>query len=380
MTGCADIAFIKTGDFSQINTQVRAMFAREFPELTLHVVDLNDLVTRTPARLLSLWGSALAEYGLRATRDVQALEACAQRTPKYFEAARALLSEALSRRRYRFTFQTQSLFDASQRGTPHFVYTDHTHLANLYYPSFDKGDLYSPRWIDLERSIYRNAALIFTMSSHVSRSLVEHYGCEPGKIECVSIGSNVASPNEHELSDARYASRRVLFVGVDWERKGGPLLVEAFRKVLDLVPDARLTIVGCNPTVDVPNCEVLGRLPLDEVGANYRRAAVFCMPTRNEPFGVVFLEAFEHRLPVIATNIGAVPDIVQDGVSGYMVETGDVDALADRLYRLLASPGLCKQFGEAGHAHMRARYTWQSTGRRIADAIRRSLPALAMTG
>jgi glycosyltransferase involved in cell wall biosynthesis len=182
------------------------------------------------------------------------------------------------------------------------------------------------------------------------------------------------------LSDARYASRRILFVGIDWERKGGPLLVKAFRKVLGLMPDARLTIVGCSPKIDVPNVEVLGRLPLDELGAQFRRAAVFCMPTQNEPFGVVFLEAFEYRLPVIATNIGAVPDVVQEGVSGYMVETGDVDALADRLCRLLASPRLCKQFGESGHAHMIARYTWQSTGRRIANAIRRSSPALAMAG
>ena len=375
-----DIAFIKLGEFSQINPQVRALLAREFPELNLDVIDLNDLVRAPRARLLSLWVSGLADYGLRAARGKQALESCAQRTPRYFEVARALLSQSLSRRRYRFTFQTQSLFDASQPDTPLFVYTDHTHLTNLYYPSFDRRMLYSARWIDLERSIYRNATLIFTMSSHVSRSLTEQYGCEPGKIECVSIGSNVASPNEHELSDARYASRRILFVGIDWERKGGPLLVQAFRKVLERMPDAKLTIVGCSPTIDVPNCEVLGRLPLEEVGAHYRRAAVFCMPTQNEPFGVVFLEALEHRLPVIATNIGAIPEIVQEGVSGYTVDTGDVDALADRLYRLLVSPGLCRQFGEAGHAHIRARYTWQSTGRRIAHAIRRSLPALAMTG
>jgi glycosyltransferase involved in cell wall biosynthesis len=378
VSGCADIAFVKMGDFSQINPRVHALLAREFPDLNLHVIDLNDRAPR--AHLLSLWRSALAEYGLRAAKGKAALESCTQRTPRYFELARALSSEALGDRRYLFTFQTQSLFDASQAGTPHFVYTDHTHLANLYYPSFDRSKLFSPRWIDLERSIYRNATLNFTMSSHVTRSLIEHYGCERGKIECVAIGSNVASPNEHELSDARYASRRILFVGIDWERKGGPMLVKAFRKVLGLMPDAQLTIVGCSPTIDLPNCEVLGRLPLDELGAHYRRSAVFCMPTQNEPFGVVFLEAFEHRLPVIATDIGALPDVVQEGVSGYLVETGDVDALADRLYRLLMSPRLCKQFGESGHAHVRARYTWQSTGRRIANAIRGSLTALALVG
>jgi glycosyltransferase involved in cell wall biosynthesis len=377
MAGRGEIAFIKMGGFSHINPRVQALLAREFPELSLDVIDLNDLALRAPARLLSLWGSALAEYGLPAARDRQALERFAQRTPRYFAATRALLSESLSRRRYRFTFQTQSLVDASQAGTPHFVYTDHAHLTNLYYPSFDRSQLYSPRWIELEKSIYHNAALNLTMSSHVSRSLIEHYGCEPGKVECVSLGSNITSPSEHELSDARYASRRILFVGIDWERKGGPLLVKAFRQVLGLMPDARLTIVGCNPTIDAPNCEVLGRLPLEEVSAHYRRAAVFCMPTQKEPFGMVFLEAFAHRLPVVATNIGAVPDVVEDGVSGYMVETGNVDALADRLCRLLASPALCKQFGEAGHARMQTRYTWESTGKRIGDAIRRSLPQLA---
>lgn len=379
MSRCADIAFIKIGDFSQINAGVCAVLAREFPELTLHVIDVNDLV-QSPPRLLSHWGSALAEYGLRAASSKWALESCAQRTPRYFKAARALLSKALSRRRYQFTFQTQSLFDASQPSTPHFIYTDHTHLTNLYYPSFDRSKLFSPRWIALERTIYHNATLNFTMSSHVTRSLIEQYGCDPSKIECVAIGSNVASPNEHGLSDARYASRRILFVGIDWERKGGPLLVRAFRKVLDLMPDAQLTIVGCSPTIDVPNCEVLGRLPLNELGAHYGRSAVFCMPTQNEPFGVVFLEAFEHRLPVVATNIGALPDVVQEGVSGYLVETEDVDALADRLHRLLRSPELCKRFGKSGYAHVQSRYTWQATGRRIAHAIRRSSSALAMTG
>ena len=99
MSDCADIAFIKIGDFSQINAGVCAMLAREFPELTLHVVDVNDLV-QSPPRLLSHWGSALAEYGLRAASSRWALESCAQRTPRYFKAARALLSKALSRRRW----------------------------------------------------------------------------------------------------------------------------------------------------------------------------------------------------------------------------------------------------------------------------------------
>ena len=76
MTGCADIAFIKMGSFSQINQQVQALLGREFPDLNLHVIDFNELVRASKPRLVSLWGSALAEYGLRAARDKRALESC----------------------------------------------------------------------------------------------------------------------------------------------------------------------------------------------------------------------------------------------------------------------------------------------------------------
>lgn len=374
MSDAGRIALVKIGDFSHINPNVQALLEREFPEFELDVIDVAELPLRGPLRVLSQWAAALAEYGPRAARGRSTLERFARRTPRYFRDVGAAVTRALRGRDYRFTLQTQSMFDARQQGTPNFVYTDHSHKTNLYYPAFDASQLYSARWIELEQTIYRNALVNFTMSSHVSRSLIEHYGCDPASVECVYIGSNVSYPSDSELDDARYASKRILFVGIDWERKGGPLLAKAFAKVLTRISDARLTIIGCSPDVKLANCEVLGRLPLQQVATHYRNAAVFCLPTQIEPFGIVFLEAFAHRLPIVSTGIGALPDILQDGVSGFMVGHADVDALADRLCQLLNAPERCKQFGTAGYRHVRHRYTWEATGKAIAASIRKKLP------
>jgi glycosyltransferase involved in cell wall biosynthesis len=175
------------------------------------------------------------------------------------------------------------------------------------------------------------------------------------------------------LPDDRYASQEILFVGIEWERKGGPQLVEAFKQVLKDYPNAKLKIIGCSPDINLPNCTILGRLPLEEVAKHFAAAAVFCMPTRNEPFGVVFLEAFAHRLPVVGSPVGALPEFIENGVSGYLVPLSDGAQLAARLKGLIGSPAKCKRFGEAGYMRMRDGYTWQHAGRQIANRIRREL-------
>jgi glycosyltransferase involved in cell wall biosynthesis len=317
--------------------------------------------------------NVLRDYGLKGARNVAAVNRYGQRTVEFFEGVRAELSAQLRARKCDFTIQTQSIVDGSQSGIPHFIYTDHTHLANLYYPGFDASRLYSRKWIEKERSIYRHAQVIFTPSAFVSKSLIEQYGICESRIQCVGIGGNIPIPPLESLPEDRYASQEILFVGIEWERKGGPQLVEAFKQVLKDYPNAKLKIIGCSPDINLPNCTILGRLPLEEVAKHFAAAAVFCMPTRNEPFGVVFLEAFAHRLPVVGSPVGALPEFIENGLSGYLVPLGDVAQLAVRLKGLIGSPSKCKRFGEAGYQRMRGGYTWQHAGGQIANRIRQEL-------
>jgi len=162
---------------------------------------------------------------------------------------------------------------------------------------------------------------------------------------------------------------------VDWERKGGPQLVEAFKRVRQVHPDAQLTIVGCSPQVDVPNCHVIGRVPKEEVARYYTEASVFCLPTRREPFGFVFIEAMAYGLPIVATNIAAIPDFVTPGETGYMVEPDDVRGLAYALIELIGDPEKCRAFGAKGYRVSKAHYSWDNVVRIMQNSIYAAIAA-----
>jgi glycosyltransferase involved in cell wall biosynthesis len=362
------IAFFKTGDFSLINSSVQELLIQNFPEFELTVIDVSGSI---PWWNLLAFFHCMRLYGFSILTGKRALTNCYRRTPYYFTRIRNIVRKKYASTPFRFTLQTQSLFDLSLPGTPHFVYTDHTHLANKGYPAFNPARLYAQSWIDCEKEIYQHATLVFTMSSNIQESIIRDYSCARDKVKIIYCGANVSAQREEQLSDDRYRSKNILFAGVDWERKGGKELVAAFRKVKEAHPDASLTIVGCGPRVLLPGVHVKGWLAPEQVKTNFEQASVFCLPTRIEPFGVVFLEAMAHKLPVIATGIGAIPDFVMDGENGFLVQPDNIDQLADRIIKLLDSPELCKKMGQSGHHLFWERYNWPDTGRRMRDHIGR---------
>ena len=290
------------------------------------------------------------------------------RTTFYFERLRRRLAERLSGRTYVFTLQTQSLFDGSLPGVPHFVYTDHAELQCLSLPGFSPKQLFPPRFIALETSIYENAAMVFTMSDATRRCLVEEYGCPEEQVAWVRAGPNAPPATARSRLPIATRASGSCSSPRDGSRKGGPELAAAFERVLAAHPRAELTIVGCSPALDLPNCEVVGPVPVGQVGGYYDRASVFCLPTRREAYGIAFLEALAHGLPVVATRVGALLELVSEGETGYLVDVGDVDALASRLTALLDDPETCRRLGLAAR-RVGATYTWART----ADAVLRHI-------
>jgi glycosyltransferase involved in cell wall biosynthesis len=335
------------------------------------LLDIVDLVKKKKSLILINALYVIREFGLKPFLNPEEAKVCFWNTTYIFRKVKELMSELISEDHHVFSFQIQSMFDTSKPGVPHYVYTDHTHLTNLTYPDFDRRQLLSPRRINMEKDIYHNAVLNFTRSTNISRSIVEEYGCPPEKVICVYAGSCAGS--EFTIDVAKYSSQTILFVGTEWERKGGPELVAAFKKVREVIPEARLLVVGCTSDVNVENCDIIGGVALAEVNNYYEKAAVFCLPTRLEPFGVVFLEAFAHALPVVATDIGAIPDFVIDGKTGYKVEPGKTQELSEVLIGLLRDPQKCKDLGEKGKGLVREKYNWDKVGAVLAANIRATL-------
>jgi glycosyltransferase involved in cell wall biosynthesis len=364
------IAFLYVWSNPPIRQSVEQMLVDAFPEYEVEPIGIGKMLKQR-VDLMALNELAVGRYyGLDILRGKKKHSEYAVATPFLFHQVRRMVMDRLKANstNYAFTFQLQSLFDTSLPDIPHFVYTDRTVLANLAYPDFDPQNLYTPAWIKLEKNIYKNASLVFTRSNYICKSLTVDYQYPPEKAVCVYAGSN--SHARREIIDpARYSRKNILFVGADWERKGGPDLLQAFRLVLERYPEATLTIIGGSPKIDLPQVQVLGYVPLVDLPPFYEQASIFCLPTRFEAFGVAYIEAMENKLPIVATNLGAIPDFVIEGENGHLVASGDVQAIANALLDLLGDPAKCQSFGEKSWALYLERYNWKNTGRLIRENV-----------
>jgi glycosyltransferase involved in cell wall biosynthesis len=361
------IAFVKYGGFSHVNELVAEILAREFPDNDIETIDVfTDLVNTKD--LLTIFHT-IKDYSKELFQRTLNIGNRRLYTKHFFSKLRAAILQRLASRDYLFTFQTQSLFDASVPGIPHFLYTDHTALVNLTYQGFDRQSLPSDAWIECEREIYRHATLNFTMSDNVADSIVKDYGLSTDRVANILCGPCLNVSPAAVFDDRRYDNRKILFVGVEWERKGGPILEAAFKLVLKKFPNATLDVVGCSPKLTTPNCNVVGKIPLAEVSKYYQHASIFCLPTRFDPNPNVCFEAMAYKLPVISTKGGSRSEFIIEGKNGYLIEVDNPQQLADKTIELLASPQKCQSFGEYGHQMVRDRYTWEKTGAKIGQKI-----------
>ncbi len=203
---------------------------------------------------------------------------------------------------------------------PYVTYNDYTMILSNKYEPWDAIFSEKAKFIKLERELYNNASCIFTTSENTRQSLIKDYGID--EIKVINVGYGVTL-EEGEYRKKDYCSNIILFVGLDFERKGGQYLLEAFKKVKQYIPNAKLIIVGPKKqliNINQLGVEILGKIrDKDMLRDLYQKASIFVMPTLCEPFGLVFLEAMVNKLACIGTNIDAMPEIIEDGKTGFLV-------------------------------------------------------------
>jgi glycosyltransferase involved in cell wall biosynthesis len=280
---------------------------------------------------------------------------------------------------YDGVIQSGVLFDGGlrNRSAPFALQLDHTYAISKRcppVPGLPPAAVASSSWEAAERRTYAEADAIFTMSDYVKQSLVNDYGVADEKVLVIGAGPNL---DELPVSPGlNPANRHVLFVGKDFERKGGPVLLDAFRKVRRRLPDARLTIVGPLMKGEEEGVRFAGMLPPKEMPAVYRDCSVFVLPTWREPYGISFVEAMAFGLPCIGTRIEAIPEIINEGETGYLVEPGDADGLAERLLTLLNDPALCTRLGRQGRLKVEQQLNWENVTRKMIERLK-DLPSKA---
>lgn len=370
-------AFVQQGSFSGTSAGLRSGLDPAFGVESI-VIDVHDYrrlgrgsVLNAPVRNLP-W--LLREHRHVARRDPRTFVARRLETSFMFEHR-----SAVARERVRaeapdapFTLQTATVFDGRTPGVPHFIYTDHTMLAYRNYGPWSEDLRGRERWVELERVAYHGATAIFTTSEFARASLLDDYGVPAERVLDARSGTNIAVPDAPIVRDG--APRRLVFIGKQWERKGGPLVLEAFRRARRDHPELELIVAGCSPDLGTePGVDVRGVITREAVAELLRGADVFAMPSFVEPSAIVYSEASAYSLPVLATAVGGTPERVLDGQTGLLSPPGDADALTANLLRLLDDPGLAARLGQAGFALVAERFTWRGVGKFVASEIQARL-------
>jgi glycosyltransferase involved in cell wall biosynthesis len=157
----------------------------------------------------------------------------------------------------------------------------------------------------------------------------------------------------------------ILFVGQKYPYKNYEAVLAAAPLVWERWPDARFVFIGPRTSHSQrvfavqpdPRIVELGIVGLEDKTSALAACDVFCMPSSQESFGGVFVEAWLMGKPVIGGDIPAVREVISDGVDGFLV-SADPAQIADRINALLGEAGLAARMGEAGHSKALANYTW----------------------
>lgn len=262
-------------------------------------------------------------------------------------------------------FHTQAAAYASvarMQQTPTIVSIDTTQrLARLAAHSSLAQWSYAPN-IAHDRYVFRAAAAITTTSQWAARDLVDHDPLCASKVHVMPYP--VRPIAEADWIEARFARAtrggrpRALFIGGDFIRKGGDLLLSVWRDAalhadcdLDLVTDWPIDAAALPAGV---RCHRGVTAYSAEWRALWQAADFFVMPTRDEAFGMVYQEAAAAGLPVIGSRLNAIPEIVREGDTGLLVDRDDAGALAEAMRALILSAVQRRTLGTQALATIRA--------------------------
>jgi glycosyltransferase involved in cell wall biosynthesis len=214
----------------------------------------------------------------------------------------------------------------------------------------------------------RKAHRTIVTSQYSRDRAIRAYGLNPERLAIVPEGIDldtwsVSSAEESELGKTR---PMILNVARQYARKDTKTLLHALAQVLQVVPDVRARIIGDGPELQSLRClcrdlgmdEVVefleGLDSREELRRHYFEAAIFCLPSLQEGFGIVFLEAMAAGLPIVAARCGAAPEVLGEDQVGFLVTPSDPQELAKRLVQLLRDEELRKRLGAAGQERVQS--------------------------
>lgn len=236
----------------------------------------------------------------------------------------------------------------------------------------------------VQRIALQKSQLAIYSSEWAAQTAIDRYQADPDKVKVVPFGANIESDRNIEQIRAAIESRptdtcKLLFLGVDWLRKGGDVALEVAQKLNNLGLNTELTVVGCQPSDDKPLPDFVkllgfitkftpeGKQKIERLIAD---SHFLILPSRAECYGIVFCEANSLGVPCISRRIGGIPTIIKDDLNGKLFDRdSEPNEYCEYIFNVFTNYHLYKELAFSAFNEYESRLNWKVAAQRVEDLL-----------
>ncbi|MDZ7264953.1 MAG: glycosyltransferase family 4 protein [candidate division KSB1 bacterium] len=358
------VLFLRAGSFSHVNYHLLQALSRKLE--IVEDVDAGQVLRRRTGQISGWQNTLHAIFACRRFwNQMQSKNSFAFTHMSAFCDRRLQLQRELQ-----CIFQTQCKFSISQKPTslPYFIYTDLTQRMTdrLWSPWALRGSAKeTARWLALEEQAFQRADKIFTFNGSTKSSLLNDYSIADEKVVVVGSGVNLEAVAEHEIKPKNEHGFQLFFMSTEFERQGGPLIVQAYEWLQKFHLNLKFVIGGKFPSGLPVGIETFAQLNRQQIDEQYRRSTIFLMPGKLGGLQSV-LEAMSRKCVCIVSDSNVLMDgVIRDRHTGCVVRWNDPKHLAETIIELYLNESLTQQIAKQAYAWANQHSTWEHVCQRL---------------
>lgn len=253
---------------------------------------------------------------------------------------------------------------------PYVTYLDYTMALaksnwSLWAP-FNNAQEFAA-WVNCERIAYAQAHHLFTMSELVKSSLVKDYNISPDKITVVGSSGNFQAPYKGEKT---FGSKQILFNGSEFERKGGDLVLAAFKQIKKAISEAKLVIIGKNLAIHEDGVITPGYISsFSEMQNLFLETDLVVAPGRCDPFPTFIMEAMSYGIPCMVSARDGMTEIVDNKVNGIVIEQPTPEIMAAQIIKLLGDISGLESMSLMARHKIKSKLNWNEIANKITQVL-----------
>ena len=240
------------------------------------------------------------------------------------------------------------------------------------------------RWLNFTRYwIRKYSAQIIVHGEKLKEQMIKEYNIPVEKVHAIHIGEhNVAPFKKYEREDIKEGGNLILFFGRIWKYKGLEYLIKAEPMITKEVPGTKIIIAGTGEDFKkyeemMPNRDNFivynYHIPYKEGAELFQRCSVVALPYIDASQSGVIPTAYGFKKPVVVTNVGSIPEIVDGGITGFIVPPRNSEALANAIVKLLKDNKLREQMGENAYKKLKTDLSWDKIAEKTIDVYKEAI-------